>query len=503
MTDYQPESFETDVPVGDDLPVDIVELLEDDSTLAAAEPLLSLVEQYFTETRTGKGSVSTWHSAEMISDRIQGPIPRRPRPLAEVARRLSSLLLPDINRLAHPMYIGHQVSAPLPAAVWTDALVSALNQSQAVREMSPAFTPLEHQVIGWMTDLIGWDEQAGGTMTSGGTEATLTALLTARSRAIPEVWSRGVGSNPPVLICGEHAHYAVSRAAGMMGLGLSQVLVVPSENQHMSIPHLRESLAAQKGARQRVMAVVATAGCTATGTFDDIDAVADLCAQFADDNGPLWLHVDAAHGGAALLSAAHRHRVHGIARANSVAWDPHKTMLLPLAAGMLLMRDEKLLGSAFSQTAPYLFSQAEAARSWDMGPRSFQCSRRSDVLKLWVALERYGADGLAALYEKLCHTAHYLYEKLQGHESFHALHEPESNILCFAWNPKGVADDDRDELTNQLRERYNRSGRGWITATTLGGRRVLRITVMNARTGKAHIDTLLEGLEAESRKLLR
>lgn len=197
--------------------VDPLALLEADTSLEAARPILELAAQYLSSTRAGEGPVSTWHSAEVIADRLSETLPRRSRPLVDVARRLSKLLLDDVNRLAHPMYIGHQVSAPLPAAVWTDALISAYNQSMAVREMSPSFTPLEQQVVEWMTDLVGWDSRAGGTMTSGGTEATFTALLAARSRAIPDVWRTGVGVQPPVLVCGEHAHYAVMRAAGEMG----------------------------------------------------------------------------------------------------------------------------------------------------------------------------------------------------------------------------------------------------------------------------------------------
>lgn len=485
-------------------PIDPLALLEADTTLEAARPLLELVATYFAETRAGEGGVSTWHSAEVIADRLATEMPRNPRPLADVARRLASLLLVDVNRLAHPMYIGHQVSAPLPAAVWTEALISALNQSQAVREMSPSFTPLEHQVIEWMTDLIGWDARAGGTMTSGGTEATLTALLAARARAIPNVWDRGVGPRPPVLVCGEHAHYAVTRAAGVMGLGQSHVVVIPSDGQRMSVPQLRARLAELQREHKPVMAVVATAGCTATGAFDDLDAVADACDRYADANGPLWLHVDAAHGGGALLSARERPRLAGLERARSVAWDPHKTLLLPLAAGMLLMREEHDLERAYAQSAPYLFTPSEDARAWDMGPRSFQCSRRADVLKVWVAFERYGSQALGALYERLCDMARYLHERLSSHAQFTPLHLPESNILCFSWQPPGVVDAaERDALTDALRERYNRSGRGWITATSLGGRRVLRITVMNARTDRVHLDALVSGLEAEAQRVLQ
>lgn len=476
--------------------------LEADASLAAAEPLLSLAATYLTETRTGEGPVSTWHSAQTIADRIEAEMPRRGRPLADVARRLATMLLEDVNRLAHPMYIGHQVSAPLPAAVWTDALISAYNQSMAVREMSPSFTPLEHQVVAWMTDLVGWDERAGGTMTSGGTEATLTALLAARSRAIPDVWAHGIPANAPVLVCGEHAHYAVTRAAGEIGLGLQRVITIPSRDHRMDIERLRATLQALRERGTAVMAVVATAGCTATGAFDDLHGIADACAEFKDAHGDLWLHVDAAHGGAALLSAEHRHRVGGIERARSIAWDPHKTLLLPLAAGMLLMRDEREMRSAFTQQAPYLFTAGEDARAWDTGPRSFLCSRRADVLKLYVAIERYGADALAALYDRLCRVARALHDLLEVRPDFAPLHEPESNILCFAWTPAGVPASRIDELTDLLRERYNRSGRGWITVTTLDQRRVLRITVMNARTTEAHVAKLVDGLVAEARAVL-
>ena len=476
--------------------------LEADTSLEAAKPILALAAQYLTETRAGTGPVSTWHSAQTIADRIEAEIPRRGRSMEEVAKRLATTLLEDVNRLAHPMYIGHQVSAPLPAAVWTDALISALNQSLAVREMSPAFTPLEHQVVAWMTDLVGWDEHAGGTMTSGGTEATLTALLAARSRAIPNVWTHGIPQQAPVLVCGEHTHYAVTRAAGEMGLGLHRVITIPSKDHRMDVTALRSKLKQLKESHVAVMAVVATSGCTPTGSFDDLNAIADACHEFKDAHGDLWLHVEAAHGGATNLSNTQRHRGAVISRARSIAWDPHKTLLLPLSAGILMMRDERDLLTAFAQSAPYLFTPGDEAKAWDTGPRSFQCSRRSDVLKLYVALERYGADALGALYDRLCAVARALYDLLVEHPDFTPMHEPESNILCFAWTPKGVPLGKRDELTDLLRERYNRSGRGWITITTLDKQRVLRITVMNARTREEHVKKLVDGLVAEGRQVL-
>ena len=486
-----------------DTDAELLAMLEADMTLEAAQPILALAAGYFADTRRGEGPVSTWHSAQVIADRLVSPMPRLPRPLPDVARRLSHLLLDDVNRLAHPMYTGHQVSAPLPAAVWTDALISALNQSQGVREMSPSFTPLEHQVIAWMTDLVGWDEQAGGTRASGGTEATFAALLAARSRAVPNVWKHGLGAKPPVIVCGEFAHYAVSRAAGEMGLGTSRVIIIPSRDHHMDLGALRQQLEALRASGTRVMAVVAAAGCTGTGSFDDLNAIANLCDEFADDHGPLWLHVDAAHGGAALLSPSHQHRMRGLVRARSLTWDPHKSLLLPLSAGMVLVRSQDDLTRAFTQEEPSLIGPgASNAQLWDLGPRSFHTSRRADVLKLWVAIERYGTDNLARLYDRLCRMTQLLHGLVKAHPDFVALHEPMSNILCFAWKPEGVASDDLDTLTEALRERYNRSGRGFLTVITLNGRRVLRVTIMNARTDETHLARLMDGLAAEAAQIL-
>jgi L-2,4-diaminobutyrate decarboxylase len=279
------------------------------------------------------------------------------------------------------MAMGHQVSPPLPAAVWAEVVIAALNQSVAVSEMSPSGTAVEGAVIRWMAELAGFGPRAGGHADVGRHGGHVRALLAARSRAIPNVWTAGVGAEPPVIVCGEHAHYAVSRAAGEMGIGLRHVVAVPSRDYRMDAEALERTLADLEASGRAVLAVVATAGSTATGAFDDLAAAADACERRGH-----WLHVDGAHGASALLSPAHRARLRGLARAHSLAWDPHKMLLLPLAAGVVLVREERWLEAAFAQKAPYLFHPSrrpgqapsdELERSWDQGLRSFQCSRRS------------------------------------------------------------------------------------------------------------------------------
>ncbi|HEX6535184.1 MAG TPA: aminotransferase class V-fold PLP-dependent enzyme [Gemmatimonadaceae bacterium] len=474
--------------------------LERDAERDAALPFLDLVAGYLVRMRAGDGPVSSPLTTDQIAERFREPLPLGGRPLTDVVARLETDVLGDANRLVHPMYMGHQVSAPLPAAVWTEMVIAALNQSVAVAEMSPSGTALETRVIRWMTERIGWDgARAGGTFTSGGTEATFTALLAARAAALPDAWDEGVGANPPAIVCGEHAHYSTTRAAAELGLGVKRAIAVPSRDWKMDPAALRDTLDRLADAGTPVMAVVATAGSTATGSFDDLEAIGELCERRG-----LWLHVDGAHGASALLSERHRPRLRGVQYARSVAWDAHKMMLMPLAAGMLLVRDERDLERAFAQRAPYLFhgegegegeGEGGRARGWDQGTRSFLCSRRLDALKVWVALQRYGARGIAALYDHLAATACALHEAIVARSDFEAMHVPESNILCFRWIGDGTRDDETlDTLNRELRERYNRSGRGWITTTVLGGRRVLRVTIMNPRTTRSHVLRLLDGL---------
>jgi L-2,4-diaminobutyrate decarboxylase len=476
---------------------DILAELEADTSLEIGQQFAALTARYFASTRTGAGQVSTPLNSEELAARFDEDFPREGKSIAEIIERLEKQVIADANKYYHPMYMGHQTSAPLPIGIWMESIIGALNQSLAVWEMSPTASMIEHQIVAWLSKLAGYGAGSGGTMTSGGTEANFTALLAARNSAIPNAWEDGVGDDPPVVVYGEHAHYAVTRAIGQLGLGRKRGISIASRNYKVDVDLLQSTLERLQSEGKRVMAVVATAGTTATGSFDDLDSVGAMC----EERG-IWFHVDGAHGASALLSAHPPRALNGLRYTRSLAWDPHKMMLLPLAAGMVLTRNEGDLERAFAQQAPYLFHDRKSARVIDQGIRSFQCSRRADVLKLWAVIQRFGSSGLGQLHDHLCNTARLLYEAIQERDDFEALHEPESNILCFRYlgregelrgNAPRV-----DALNRELRPRYNKKGTGWITATLLEGRPVLRVTMMNPRTGKDQVRALLEGLVAQA-----
>ncbi|MGH7605185.1 MAG: pyridoxal phosphate-dependent decarboxylase family protein [Gemmatimonadaceae bacterium] len=485
---------------------DILAELEGDTSLDVGKQFAAVTARYFESTRRGDGRVSSPLSAEELALRFSDVFPSDGRPVTEIIARLERDVIADANKYYHPMYMGHQTSAPLPVGVWMESVIGALNQSLAVWEMSPTATVIERQIVKCLAALAGYGVGAGGTLTSGGTEANFTAMLAARNAAIPGAWEDGVGVDPPFVVYGEHAHYAVTRAIGQLGLGRRKGIPVPSRNYRLDVDQLLSILDRLRAEGKKVMAVVATAGTTATGSFDDLEAIGEICAERG-----LWLHVDGAHGASALLSSRPPRALQGLRHSRSLAWDPHKMMLLPLAAGMVLTRDEGDLDRAFAQAAPYLFHAGKSTAVIDQGVRSFQCSRRADVLKLWFVIQRFGSSGLGRLYDHLCATARMLHDAIEEREDFQNLHDPESNILCFRYvgpNPSSrgeAGDGDReriDALNRELRARYNREGTGWITATTLDSRPVLRVTMMNPRTGAAHVEALLEGLSAKAKEIV-
>jgi L-2,4-diaminobutyrate decarboxylase len=447
--------------------------------------------------RVSSGPVSTSRRPAELAARFAEPLPRVGTPAAEVWDRVFREVVADAIHFHHPLYAGHQVAPPLPHAVLADALASLLNNSLAVWEMSPTGTPMEGQVVRWLVSLLGFPDDADGTFVSGGSAANLTALLAAREAKFPGAWRRGVAATPgaerAAVFVGANAHYSVERAVAIAGFGADAVIPVAERDHRMDPLALHEALGAAKRAGRVPVAVVATAGSTATGLIDDLSRIADV----AEDQS-VWLHVDGAHGASFLCSPKLAPRLAGISRADSVAWDMHKMMWMPLSAGAILMRDRGRLAAAFQQSAPYLFHPAPGEScSRDLGERTLQCSRRFDALKVWISLQVHGADHFAALQESSVAATRHLHRLIEAAPDFEAGHEPESNILCFRYRPPtapGLAPEELDDLQLRLRSAYNASGDGWITAAVLAGRRYLRVTLMNTLTDEAHLARLVAQL---------
>ncbi len=386
-------------------------------------------------------------------------------------------------RLHHPGSMVHQIGVPCTGAALADLIHGATNNPMAKYEMGAAGATLEHELVRWLLRKVGFDPVAGdGVLTHGGSLANLTALLAARASAAPDAWRHGVPGDL-ALLAPPSVHYSVRRAAGILGLGEDAVVELEvDELERIRPDRLEYALERCRAAGLRPFALVAVAGATSTGLHDDLRSI----ATFSERHG-IWLHVDAAHGASALLSDRHRHLLDGVELADSVIWDAHKMLRTSgLCAAVLVRRAADLTG-AFRQQGDYLFYESDSV-GFDVLDRAVESTKTTLGLKLFLALAWLGEQGLGEYVASRYELARRLYDRLQCVPGVTCPYIPESNILCF--RVEGV-----DQLA--LRDRLLAEGRLHIGATTIAGRRYLRVVVMAPDTNEATLDELVLALESE------
>jgi L-2,4-diaminobutyrate decarboxylase len=396
--------------------------------------------------------------------------------------------------LANPCVMGHQVPPPLPSAALAELVAALVNNGMAIAEMGPAAVPIELVVVDWMCNALGLPVGAGGVLTSGGSLGNLTALLAMRqAKAGWDVWREGAQAGPPLaVIAGDDAHYSVSRTLRIMGWGDGGAIAAGLDREHrMTAAAVEAALARAQAGGRRVIGIVAAAGSTATGAFDPLPELADL----AEARG-LWLHVDAAHGGALALSPAHRHRLAGIERADSIVWDAHKLLMMPALVTAVLYKREASSYEAFAQQASYLFAGTQPSDTWwDLGQRTLECTKRAMAFELWVALRVHGEAWFAACVDRQIELTQRLADKLAA-AGFEVPLAPTANIVCYRHRPSGLAGADLDAHNRAIRQRVVEDGTFYIVGTHLPGGYHLRSAIMNPLIEERDLDALVAHLQA-------
>ena len=465
----------------------------------AGHVIIELLADYLDKSLQGQDDVLDWQAPQNAIKNWQKPLPMQPTltPKAFIAA-LGGDVLAHTLHIHHPRNLGHQVAPPLPVAALCDLVAALTNQAMAVYETGPSATMLERQVLQWMGELIGWKTSAG-VLTSGGAQANLTALLAARQCVAGwDVWQQGVSAGAPLrILASEHAHYSVSRAAGIMGLGTDAVVKVATDEQgRMDVTTLQavwQQCQAQGGVK--AFAVVATAGSTPTGSIDPLFEIGTFCRE-----NKLWFHVDGAHGASALLSSTHRQALRGIELADSVVWDGHKLLYMPATVSAVLFREPQNSYAAFAQEASYLFQgNNEADESYNTSYRTLECTKRMMGLKLWAAFSLYGVEKLGGLVEQVLATASLLAHKLAYSPDFELLMQPQTNIVCFRYRPaESLAEEALNTHQAALRKKLVESGAFHLTQVKLDNQLWLRTTIMNPLTAESDLDALLEAIRKNS-----
>lgn len=395
------------------------------------------------------------------------------------------------TQVNHPHFIGHQVGAPHPVQVLTDALLSALNNSIAVFEMGSSGLALEKICVDILLQYFPLGERANGIFVSGGSIGNLTALLAARqAKAGYDAWTEGNGGDLAVMVS-EEAHYCVARAVQSMGLGAAGILKIPTDNELRIRPEtLEETYQNAVAAGKRVIAVVGNACTTSTGTYDPLDALADFCERHG-----LWFHVDGAHGAPVAFTEKYRHLVRGIERADSIVMDFHKMMLTPALTTVVLFKDGQYSHDAFSQKADYLLT---VDREWHQGAnRTLECTRPMMSVRGYVALKYVGLAFLNDYITQMYDLGQYLAQRIEAMPGWELALPPDGNIVCFRYCDCAAPDRFNLQLRQQLLER----GDFYIVQTVVRGRLYLRTTVINPHTEAHHIDALLAALDHSAKAL--
>ncbi len=428
---------------------------------------------------------------------------------------------------SHPRFVNQNFAGPDPLSVVGDWLGAALNTTGATYEVAPVFTLMESAVLSKLGRIAGYLEEStekdsdgddGGLPTlppglfcAGGSMGTLFGLQLARHRHQPDVTTRGSNGDRLALFVSDSGHYAASKSAALLGIGTDGVVKVATDHEGSMIPEkLTEAIKASIEAGQTPFAVIATAGTTVTSAFDDLHALADICAEAG-----LWLHVDGCYGGSALFSDTHAARLGGIERSDSFVWNLHKMMGMTQQCTALLVKDPSQLAACFAARADYLFQSDKLNGEFDSGDRTFQCARRIDVLKLWLTWKVRGDAGFAERIDHAFAMAQHTRKLISASEGkFVPLVSGSFTNVVFAWVPpqlrplptnqsgeidlEALSPEDHvvlNECPPQIKAHMQASGSGMIGFQPIHGLNTFRMICMSTTLQAADVEALLTTID--------
>jgi glutamate/tyrosine decarboxylase-like PLP-dependent enzyme len=423
---------------------------------------------------------------EALARRDQANIPELGRDAAEVLAYVRDCVDAPGVTAASPRFMGYIPGGGLFQSAVADFLAATANKYSGFASAGPGATLIENTTVAWLAQASGLPDTAAGVLTSGGSLATLTAVVAARDARDPA----GGG----IVYLTSFAHHCVEKALHIAGRGgAPRRLVATDERRRMSVEALEAAILRDRAEGLRPWLVVASAGTVDTGSVDPLDALAEVCARHG-----LWLHVDGAYGGLFRLCPEGRAMLSGIERADSLVLDPHKTLFLPYGTGAVLVRDGRHLMESFGASAEYMrpLSETDVGPSpSDLGP---ELTRHFRALRLWLPLQLAGAAAFrAALSEKIA-LARHLHGRLSEIEGFEAGPPPDLSVFAFRYVPR---EGEANAFNERLLARLQEQGRVFLSGTRIDGVVYLRVAILCFRTHLQHVDELLDCLVRGVREL--
>ncbi|MGI8454377.1 pyridoxal phosphate-dependent decarboxylase family protein [Pectobacterium carotovorum] len=421
--------------------------------------------------------------------------------------RAIEYFLKDSLSVHHPQCVAHLHCPSLVVSQAAEVLINATNQSMDSWDQSPSATIIEMKLIEWLRTQVGYQSGDAGVFTSGGTQSNLMGLMLARdaffARQGHSIQQDGLVGNLKKIkvFCSENAHFSVQKNMALLGLGYQCVTLVKTDRfARMELNDLAEKVALAKANGEQILAIVATAGTTDAGAIDPLRAIATLAAEHQ-----IWVHVDAAWGGALLLSEKYRDYLDGIELVDSITLDFHKQFFQTISCGAFLLKEARHYELMRYQAA-YLNSEFDEAQGVpNLVSKSLQTTRRFDALKLWMGLEALGQQQYAAIIDHGVTLAQQVAQYVDEHASLELVMQPQLASVLFRFRPQqlATADDATIALLNQrIGDALLESGRANVGVTEFNGVTCLKLTLLNPTVNLDDVKVLLDLVESTAQPLL-
>jgi len=441
---------------------------------------------------------------EVVDDLTRPAPPQKGMGLGPALDMYREKVLPASIKTWHPMFFNQMSAGASVSAVLGGTLAAMTNGTLSTYEASPAATVIERNVSQWMAAMLGMKPGSSGIFLPGGSMGNLFALIIARNtRLNKNLRQKGLQGieEQGAIICSQASHYSVSNAANMMGLGADRALKVRTNGRNeMIFEGILEKLAEADERGWRVFAIVATTGITVTGGFDPLQEIAALCKE-----RDIHLHVDAAFGGGMALTRDGAKLFKGIEEADSVVWDAHKWLGVPLTSSLLAVPDADILKQTFSSNAHYLFHKQdeEVAMADDLGHFTPLCGKPFDALPLWLMMHAFGEQFFRDLSQNRLDFTLELAKTLQEDPNFEMAYEPRSPVVCFRYRPPESEGFDRERLNllqQKIRENIRKKGIAFFNISTIKERSFFRLILINPLTTMEEMAPLLADILATGRQ---
>ncbi|CAN5665722.1 pyridoxal-dependent decarboxylase [soil metagenome] len=431
----------------------------------------------------------------MVRASLPASAPQAGEDMEAILADFDDKILPGVTHWNHPGFMAYFAITGSGPGILGELLTAGLNVNGMLWRGSPAATELEEVTLDWLRQLMGLPDPLFGEITDTASSSTLYALAAAREFADLGIHERGTGGQRLRVYCSAEAHSSVDKAVITLGLGSDGVRHIPvDERFRMRSDLLAAAIAEDRAAGIRPIAVVATVGTTGTTSIDPVPEIASICEREG-----LWLHVDASYAGIAAIVPEKRYVLAGVERAHSLVVNPHKWLFVPIDCSVLYTRERAALKAAFALPLEILSTPEPGVTNlMDYG---MSLGRRFRALKLWFVLRYFGADGIAARLREHMRLAQIVARWAEESELFELCAPVELSTVVFRYNRPSLSAAEADAANAKILERVNESGVVFLSGTTAGGSRVIRLSIGNLRTTERHVTRTLELLERTAREL--